>query len=107
MAVCWPRDAGAEADPTEARLWIARAAGSGMIDAEVALAEMSLNGVGGTRDHAEALVLFRRAADRGHVGAMFAVGAMLGGGHEVPEDRRSRPGAGTGWRRIAATAMPR
>ena len=31
--------------------------------------------------------LFEKAADRGHVGAMFAVGAMHGGGHEVPWDR--------------------
>ena len=34
-----------------------------------------------------ALALFEKAAGRGHVGAMFAMGAMHGGGHEVPTDR--------------------
>jgi len=48
---------------------------------------MSLNGTGGARDHAESMRLFRKAAESGHIGAMFAVGAMLGGGHDVPEDR--------------------
>ncbi|HXT79621.1 MAG TPA: tetratricopeptide repeat protein, partial [Acetobacteraceae bacterium] len=57
------------------------------IEAEVMLADMLLNGRGGPKDHAGALVLFQKAADRGHVGAMFAVGAMHGGGHEVPTDR--------------------
>jgi TPR repeat protein len=33
------------------------------------------------------LALFEKAAARGHVGAMFAMGAMHGGGHEVPTDR--------------------
>jgi TPR repeat protein len=31
--------------------------------------------------------LFEKAAGRGHLGATFAVGAMYGGGHEVPMDR--------------------
>jgi TPR repeat protein len=44
------------------------------------------------------LRLFRKAAESGHVGAMFAVGAMLGGGHEVPEDRA----AARNWYRMAA-----
>ena len=48
---------------------------------------MSLNGTGGARDHAESMRLFRKAAESGHIGAMFAVGAMFGGGHDVPEDR--------------------
>jgi uncharacterized protein len=46
-----------------------------------------LSGRGGLTDHPGALVLFQKAADRGHVGAMFAVGAMSGGGHQVPTDR--------------------
>ena len=51
------------------------------------LAEMVLNGRGGAKDHRSALGLFEKAAGRGHVGAMFAVGAMKGGGHDVPMDR--------------------
>jgi uncharacterized protein len=31
--------------------------------------------------------LFAKAAAHGHVGAMFALGALLGGGHDVPWDR--------------------
>jgi uncharacterized protein len=46
-----------------------------------------LNGTGGTKDHKAALALFTKAAEAGHVGAMFASGAMLGGGHDVPVDR--------------------
>jgi TPR repeat protein len=34
-----------------------------------------------------ALALFGRAGSRGHVSAMFALGAMDCGGHEVPTDR--------------------
>ena len=48
---------------------------------------MLLSGRGGTRDHFAALALFEKAAGQGHVGAMFAVGAMYGGGHDVPWDR--------------------
>ena len=46
-----------------------------------------LTGRGGPKDHPAALALFEKAAGRGHVGAMFAMGAMHGGGHEVPTDR--------------------
>jgi hypothetical protein len=58
-----------------------------MPEAEVALAELKLQGRGGPRDHPGALELFTRAAGRGHIGAMFSTGAMHGGGHEVPADR--------------------
>ena len=51
------------------------------------LADMLLNGTGGAKDHPAALALFNKAAEAGHVGAMFATGAMLGGGHDVPVDR--------------------
>ena len=78
---------GVEANPEEGRVWVAKAAATGMTDAEVLLADMMLSGRGGPRDHAAALALFMKAADRGHVGAMFAVGAMNGGGHDVPTDR--------------------
>src|SRR6202041_80514 len=63
------------------------AAAIGMPEAEVALAELRLQGRGGPRDHPGALELFTRAAGRGHIGAMFSTGAMHGGGHEVPTDR--------------------
>ncbi|MGH7076994.1 MAG: tetratricopeptide repeat protein, partial [Acetobacteraceae bacterium] len=49
--------------------------------------EMFVTGQGGPRDHKEALRLYRKAARRGHVGAMFAVGALLGGGHDIAPDR--------------------
>ena len=78
---------GVDANPEEGRAWIKRAADVGMIDAEVMLADMMLNGRGGPKDHPNALILFEKAAERGHVGAMFAVGAMHGGGHEVPTQR--------------------
>jgi uncharacterized protein len=48
---------------------------------------MMLTGRGGSKDHQAALSLFEKAAGRGHVGAMFALGAMHGGGHDVPTDR--------------------
>jgi TPR repeat protein len=60
-----------------------------MVEAEVQLAELLLTGRGGPKDHPGALALFERAAGRGHVGAMFAMGAMHGGGHEVPTDRQT------------------
>jgi uncharacterized protein len=58
-----------------------------MIEAQVMLADMLLSGRGGAEDHPAALALFEKAAGQGHVGAMFAVGAMYGGGHNVPWDR--------------------
>jgi len=48
---------------------------------------MFVSGHGGTRSHAEALRLYQNAAQRGHVGAMFAVGALYGGGHDIAVDR--------------------
>ena len=52
-----------------------------MLDAQVALAEMLVNGRGGPRDLAGAVKLFEKAAAQGHSGAMFALGALHGGGH--------------------------
>lgn len=56
--------------------------------AEVTLAEMLVHGRGGAKGHPAALTLFGKAARRGRVGAMFAVGAMNGEGHPVPTDRK-------------------
>ena len=58
-----------------------------MVDAKVMLAEMLVNGRGGSRDHEAARVLFQQAAETGNTGAEFAMGALLGGGHDVPTDR--------------------
>ncbi len=82
--------AGVQADPVAARAWFAKAADAGMADAQVALAEMMVNGRGGERDHFEAARMFQKAADLGHGGAMFGLGALYGGGHDVPVDRAGR-----------------
>ena len=71
------------------------------------LAELMLTGRGGPKDHPAALVLFEKAAGRGHVGAMFAMGAMHGGGHEVPTDRVDGAALVPAPRRSAAMPMPR
>ena len=49
---------------------------------------MMVNGRGGAFDPAAALVLFEKAAAKGHSGAMFALGALHCGGHDLPEDRQ-------------------
>ena len=67
---------GVAPDLEEARAWFARAAESGLPDAEVAVAEMMVNGRGGPRDQSTATALFEKAARKGHVGAMFALGAL-------------------------------
>ncbi|MGH7118720.1 MAG: tetratricopeptide repeat protein [Acetobacteraceae bacterium] len=77
---------GVPPSPKEGRAWISRAAASGMLDAKVALAVLLLSGRGGSRDHRGALALFREAAEQGHIGARFGLGAMLGG-HDVLPDR--------------------
>ena len=97
---------GVEADPEEGRAWIARAAEAGMVDAQVMLAEMMVTGRGGPRDHAAAPGLFEKAADNGHVGAMFAMGALHGGGHDVPRTAPRR-NAGSAPPPNVATAMRR
>jgi uncharacterized protein len=69
-----------------------------MSEAEFALAEMMVNGAGGPRDHAGAETLLERAAGKGHVGAMFALAALKGGGYEVLADSH----AALHWLREAA-----
>jgi TPR repeat protein len=61
---------------------------SGMSDAQVALAEMMLNGRGGPASAAAALDLFKKAAAKGHAGAMFALGVVHAGGHGMPANRQ-------------------
>jgi len=48
---------------------------------------MMVNGRGGPASSASALRLFEKAAAKGHSGAMFALGAMYGGGKDIPIDR--------------------
>jgi len=64
---------GVQMDAKDGRAWIARAAGAGMAEAEVALAEMMVNGSGGRCDPFTARTLLEKAARRGHVGAMSAL----------------------------------
>jgi uncharacterized protein len=59
---------------------------------------MMLNGRGGGRSPTGALELFERAAAKGHSGAMFALGAVAAGGHDLPTDRE----AAQRWFRAAA-----
>ncbi|TIO38146.1 MAG: sel1 repeat family protein, partial [Mesorhizobium sp.] len=77
---------GVAADAQQARAWFAQAAEGGMLDAQVALAEMLLNGSGGKRSPEAAIQLFRRAAADGHAGAMFALGALQSSGEGLPVD---------------------
>ena len=87
-------------DPRGARTWFFRAAEAGQVDGLVTLAEMMLNGRGGSPAPALALDLFKRAAAKNHSGAMFALGAIYNGGHNLPTDRR----AAQHWFRAAAEA---
>ena len=48
---------------------------------------MMVNGRGGPADPRAAIALFEKAAAQGHSGAMFALGAMHSGGHNLPIDR--------------------
>jgi uncharacterized protein len=48
---------------------------------------MLVNGRGGPRNPNGARELCERAAASGHSGAMFALGALYSGGHDLPVDR--------------------
>ena len=65
---------------------------------------MMVNGRGGPAHPAAALQLFEQAAAKGHSGAMFALGAMHGGGHDLPVAPPRNAGSAPlpNW----ATAMP-
>ena len=90
---------GVEADPEEGRAWIARAAEAGMVDAAGGArgddGEWPRRPAGPSRRRWRCS---RRRPSKGHVGAMFAIGAMNGGGHDVPTDRA----AAQRWFRAAA-----
>ena len=84
---------------------MARAADADVLDAQVALAEMMVNGRGGPRSPAAAFELFQKAAAKGHSGAMFALGAMYGGGNQLFIGSCAAS-AGSEQRRSWAMAMP-
>jgi TPR repeat protein len=85
---------GVRANAEAGRTWIARAAAVGVPEAEAALAEMMVNGRGGAADRRTAMALFEKAADKGHVGAMFALGALT--------DQASNSALSQRWLRAAA-----
>lgn len=79
---------GVPADPVTGMRWMAKAAESGMPEACASVAQLLVTGqVDGRQDHPRALALYHQAADGGSVDALFSLGAMYGGGHDVPEDR--------------------
>lgn len=68
-------------------LWMDKAARQGMPEACASVAQLLVTGqVGGGRDHARALELYQKAAEAGLPEAYFSLGAMHGGGHDVPVD---------------------
>ena len=58
-----------------------------MLEALLDLAALKIQGLGGPRDDEAARDLFERAAAQGSAEAMFALGALYGGGHEIETDR--------------------
>lgn len=78
---------GCEPDPVEGLKWLQKAADAGMADACVAVARLCITGYDYCpRDHKKALALYLKAAEKGSSEACFALGAMYGGGHDVPSD---------------------
>jgi TPR repeat protein len=92
---------GIEKDEAGAREWMSRAAGAKLPLALLNYGRMLNQGIGGGRDDFGARDCFAQAAaDAGQVQAMFALGALYGGGHEIPTDRA----VSLGWYRQAAAA---
>ncbi|QHI95020.1 hypothetical protein GT348_00665 [Aristophania vespae] len=75
-------------NPIEGLKWLKKAAAAGMAEACIAVAQICVTGqIDGEKDHDRALKLYHQAAENGNVDALFSLGAMYGGGHDVPEDR--------------------
>ncbi|QDH15224.1 hypothetical protein E3E11_04440 [Oecophyllibacter saccharovorans] len=93
---------GQEADPLEGLHWMEKAAQAGMTEACLAVGRILVNGhfregpagreVVIPPDHEKAVLLYRPAAERDDPEALFALGALFGGGHEVAEDRQKAEG---------------
>jgi TPR repeat protein len=78
---------GPDMNPIAGRVWIARAAESDAVDAIVYLGYLQLTGIAGEKDHLASHALFKRAAEKGHIGAMVALATLYCGGNGVPTDR--------------------
>ena len=89
-------------DPAEGRVWLTRAADAGVVDAQVMLGEIMVNGRGGPHDCDAARALFEKAARQGHAGAMFALGVLADGRREVA----ARTAAQDWFRRAAEHGHP-
>lgn len=73
--------------PAEGLKWIEKAAEEGMADACAVLAQIFVTGQFGIeKDHQKALELYMKAAEQGSIDALFSLGALYGGGHDVEED---------------------
>lgn len=68
---------GLKKDPAQARMWLERAARSGDSQAQLALSNMYMSGVGGPIRIGEGMELMRAAARGGNVSAQFLYGAEL------------------------------
>ncbi len=73
-------------DPRSAAPWIESAARYGLVEAQMRLGQMRLDGVGVPPDEAAALGWFRRAADKGSPEAMNMVGRCYENGWGAVED---------------------
>lgn len=77
---------GGEKNIAQAEYFFSKASAGGHLEACLALAQMFLL-IDGIKDHPRALRLYHQAAEAGSADAMFSLGAMYGGGHDVPMNR--------------------
>jgi TPR repeat protein len=87
-------------DPAKAAPWIASAARYGLVEAQLRLGQMFLDGIGVTRDEAAALNWFLCAARKGSPEAMNMAGRCHENGWGVTED----PWTAARWYRSSADA---
>ena len=73
-------------DPAEAAPWIESAARYGVVEAQMRLGRMRLDGAGAPRDGADALAWFTRAARKGSADGMNMVGRCHENGWGTPVD---------------------
>lgn len=98
---------GVPQDFAAARLWMSKAALADLPEALMDYGTLLLQGLGGARDDMAAIQLLERAAGHHAIPeAMFALGALYGGGHQIPTDRAKslqyyRDGAEKGHARAA------
>jgi TPR repeat protein len=87
-------------DPAKAAPWLESAARYGVVEAQLRLGQMQLDGTGLPRDEASALAWFMRAAGKGSPEAMNMVGRCHENGWGVVAD----PAAAARWYRRSAEA---